>query len=263
MHNLKVEMQGKCRRLFYDKATGEALNVASGGGALLELTGDDLIIATYNDMTAPQRIGCIEEFYNPIPASKPLSVDLAKVGACHDAVTAHRVAKKDEADFVFDEGIKQFGIEIKSTEALRHALKVKEKLTKDKPEKDKEHTDTRFLHVLIDFEDKIINHTVLAIIVQPKHFHLDLGPIHIDIGKTTATFISLISLAWVVISVIYSLISIDLSSTLFNVVGGFAPSLISILFVVIFFYTLIKGVYPLKRMWSNTLNFDKTSPISK
>ncbi len=129
--------------------------------------------------------------------------------------------------------------------------------------KDKKHIDTRFLHVLIDFEEKIISHTVLAITVQPKHFHLDLGPIHIDIGKTTATFISLISLAWAVISVIYSLISIDLSSTLFNVVGGFTPSLISILFVVIFFYTLIRGVYPLKRMWSNTLNFDKTSPISK
>jgi len=129
--------------------------------------------------------------------------------------------------------------------------------------KDKKHIDTRFLHVLIDFEEKIISHTVLAITVQPKHFHLDLGPIHIDIGKTTASFISLISLAWAVISVIYSLISIDLSSSLFNIVGGVTPSLISILFVVIFFYTLIKGVYPLKRMWSNTLNFDKTSPISK
>ncbi len=134
---------------------------------------------------------------------------------------------------------------------------------KDNKKKDEKHADTRFLHVLIDFEDKIISHTVLAITVQPKHFHLDLGPIHIDIGKTTATFISLISLAWAVISVIHSLISIDLSSTLFNVVGGFTPSLISVLFVVILFYTLIKGVYPLKRMWSNTLNFDKTSPISK
>jgi len=133
----------------------------------------------------------------------------------------------------------------------------------DKKKKDKKHGETRFLHRLIDFENKIINHTVLAITVQPKHFHLYLGPIHVDIGKTTATFISIISLAWAVISVIYSLISVDISSTLFNVVGGFAPSLISILFVIIFFHTLIKGVYPLKRMWNNALNFDKASPISK
>ncbi len=133
----------------------------------------------------------------------------------------------------------------------------------DKKKRDKKHGETRFLHVLIDFEEKIISHTVLAITVQPKHFHLDLGPIHVDIGKTTATFISIISLAWAVISVIYSLISVDLSSTVFNVVGGFAPSLISIIFLIIFFYTLIKGVYPLKRMWNNALNFDKASPISK
>ena len=133
----------------------------------------------------------------------------------------------------------------------------------DKKKKDKKHGETRFLHILIDFENKIISHTVLAIIVQPKHFHLDLGPIHVDIGKTTATFISIISLAWAVISVIYSVLSVDLSSALFNVVGGFTPSLISVLFVIIFFYTLIKGVYPLKRMWNNALNFDKSSPISK
>jgi len=133
----------------------------------------------------------------------------------------------------------------------------------DKKKKDKKHGETRFLHILIDFENKIINHTILAITVQPKHFHLDLGPIHVDIGKTTATFISIISLAWTVISVIYSILSVDLSSALFNVVGGFAPSLISVFFVIIFFYTLTKGVYPLKRMWNNALNFDKSSPISK
>jgi hypothetical protein len=137
------------------------------------------------------------------------------------------------------------------------------KSDKKKTSKEKKQGEKRFLHLLIDFENKTICHEVLAITVQPKHFHLDLGPIHIDIGKTSATFISIISLSWAIISVVYSIFSIDLSSTLFNIVGGFAPSLVSILFVIIFFYTLIKGVYPLKKMVSSSLNFGKTTPISK
>jgi len=94
MHNLTVESQGKCRRLFFLKVDGDiplddagqpvpdeqpkagnVIGVASGGGALEDLTGDDLIIATFNDHTAPLRIGCIEEFFNTIPVRRPVCVD--------------------------------------------------------------------------------------------------------------------------------------------------------------------------------------------
>jgi hypothetical protein len=151
MHNLAVEMQGKCRRLFYAKtvmlnpdesvchAVGDVVGVASGGGALEELTGDALIVATYNDHTAPERIGCVEEFYSPVPSRKPLKVDMTKVQTCHDAVESHRVARKAEADFVFEKGITLFGSEQPTTESLRHTLKVQELHTRDNSDRVSDH----------------------------------------------------------------------------------------------------------------------------
>ena len=140
MHNRTVEMKGKCRRLFYAKV--DILNddgtvglpagrtwVASGGGAVEELTGDDLVIATCNDPTAPDRIGCVEQYYNPIPAPgkllKPLSIDLSKVEACRDAVTAHRAADQEKADFILECSI-ECGAECTRETDLRHVLKVAE-----------------------------------------------------------------------------------------------------------------------------------------
>jgi len=158
MHNTKIELQGKCRRLFFAKingpplldeagdptgrlqySAGDVIGVASGGGALEELTGDDLIIATYNDHTAPQRIGCIEEFFNPIPVATPLTIDLAKVQACYDAVDTHRAATKAEADFVFERGIKLFGNESPTTTNLQHVLKVQEMHTREQPSRTLDH----------------------------------------------------------------------------------------------------------------------------
>ena len=119
MHNWIVELHGKCRRLFYAKVdimapggepdfrAGDIVGIASGGGTIELLTGNDLIVATFNDHAAPERIGCVEEYYNPIPAKKPLTIDLSKVQACCDAVDAHRNAEKAEVDFVFETGIKR------------------------------------------------------------------------------------------------------------------------------------------------------------
>lgn len=155
MHNAKVELQGKCRRLFFTKVdmydppavsgdppvkmAGDVIGVASGGGALEALTGDDLLIATFNDHTAMERIGCIEEFFNCVPATKPLSIDLTKVQSCCDAVDAHRVAVKAEADFVFEKGIKLFGNESPTTADLRHVLKVQEVYTRENPNRASDH----------------------------------------------------------------------------------------------------------------------------
>ena len=143
-HNATIETQCKCRRLFYSKIdgpldeagepaylAGDVIAVASGGGALESLTGDDLVIATFNDHTAPERIGCIEEYYTPVPAAKPLHIDLAQVGACCDAVDAHRVAVAAEADFVFEQGINLTGGELRTSADLRHLLKIQEVRTRD------------------------------------------------------------------------------------------------------------------------------------
>jgi hypothetical protein len=158
MHNPKIELQSKCRRLFYAKVdgpipvdengdlqpdmqvkAGDVTGIASGGGTLEELTGNDLVIATFNDHTAAERIGCIEEFFNPLSVTKPLKIDLAKVQVCCDAVDAHRAAVKAEGDFVFENGIKLFGSEQPTTEALRHLLKVQEMHTRDKADRVSDH----------------------------------------------------------------------------------------------------------------------------
>ena len=122
MHNTKVASRGKCRRLFYSKVPGDAnptnpdlllvMGVASGGGGLMELSGDDLIIATFNEHHAPTRIGCVEEFFNPVPAAKPIWMDRRRVDACKAAVDNHRAAKQTELDYIEWAGVALFGSEL-------------------------------------------------------------------------------------------------------------------------------------------------------
>ena len=151
----RVELQGKCRRLFYAKSdfpmpvdedglaipdqqltAGAVLGIASGGGSLEALTGDELVIATFNDPTAPERIGCVEEYFNPHPVRVPLRIDLAKAQGCCDAVTAHRTAKQEEADFAFETSLTVLGYEVVGIENLRHQLKIAAVLARGTPRLD-------------------------------------------------------------------------------------------------------------------------------
>ena len=135
---------------------------------------------------------------------------------------------------------------------------------KERSKKDKKEGERRHLHVYIEFEDKVINRSILSIIVQPKHFHLDLGPLHLDISKQTAVVISFLSIIVAAISFIYTFLLIDPSSTASDYIGSIAPGLGSIIFIGIFLYTLFKeGLYPLKAKISYFLNFDKTGMLVK
>lgn len=135
---------------------------------------------------------------------------------------------------------------------------------KKRTKKDKKEGERRYLHVYIEYEKETINHSVLSIIVQPKHFHLDIGPLHLDISKKAAMLISLFSVIISVGSLIYTVFSIDPSSTLVDIMGNFAPGLGSIIFIGIFLFTLFKeGLYPLKEKVSYFLNFDKTGMLIK
>ncbi|MFX0025099.1 MAG: hypothetical protein ACFE8M_01700 [Candidatus Hermodarchaeota archaeon] len=135
---------------------------------------------------------------------------------------------------------------------------------KKKTKKEKKEGERRYLHIYINYEEKIINHTILSIIVQPKHFRLDLGPIHLNISKRTALIISFLSVVVAVASLIFTLFSIDTTSSFVDFVSNFAPGLGSILFVTIFLITLFKeGIYPLKEKISYFLNFDKTGVLIK
>lgn len=135
---------------------------------------------------------------------------------------------------------------------------------KERTKKDKKEGERRYLNVYIDFEGKTINHSVLSIIVQPKHFHLDIGPIHLDISKRAAVIVSFISVLVAVASLIYTFLSIDPSSSFVDVISNFSPGLGAFLFFGIFLYTLFKeGLYPLKEKISYFLNFDKSGMIIK
>ena len=133
---------------------------------------------------------------------------------------------------------------------------------KDRTKKDKKMGERRYLHVYIEFEDNVINHSVLSIIVQPKHFRLDIGPFHLNISKKTAAIISLLSIIVAVASLIFTIISFNPQSTFVDNVGNFAPGLGSLIFVIIFLVTLFKeGIYPLKEKISYFLNFDNAGLI--
>ncbi|MHA1931829.1 MAG: hypothetical protein ACW96X_04765 [Promethearchaeota archaeon] len=138
------------------------------------------------------------------------------------------------------------------------ALKSKQKKKKRKE------SERRFLNVYIEFEEKVISHTILSIIVQPKFFRLDIGPLHLNLSKKTAIIISFISILIAGISLAYMLLSVDPSSTFTDYLSGLAPGLGSIIFIVIFLYTLLKeGIYPLKEKISAFLNFDQTGVLIK
>ncbi len=133
-----------------------------------------------------------------------------------------------------------------------------------KEKKKKKESERRFLNVYIEFEEKIISHTILSIIVQPKYFRLELGPIHLNLSRKTAAIISFISILITGISFVYMFLSVGSSSSILDNLTRFAPGLGSIVFIVIFLYTLFKeGIYPLKEKISAFLNFDQTGVLIK
>ena len=135
---------------------------------------------------------------------------------------------------------------------------------KSKEKKKKKESERRFLNIYIEFEDKVISHSVLSIIIQPKYFRLELGPIHLNLSKKAALIISFISILIAGVSLVYTLLSISPSSGLTDYLGGFAPGLGSIVFFAIFLFTLFKeGIYPLKEKISSFLNFDQAGVLIK
>ncbi|KKL55248.1 hypothetical protein LCGC14_2257300, partial [marine sediment metagenome] len=137
-------------------------------------------------------------------------------------------------------------------------------LKSSKKRKKKREIERRFLNAYIVFEGKTISHTILSIIVQPKFFRLDLGPIHLNLSKKTALIISFISILIAGISLVTILLSINPSSNFTDILGGLVPGLGSIIFVAIFLITLFKeGIYPLKEKISSLLNFDQTGVLIK
>ncbi len=127
-----------------------------------------------------------------------------------------------------------------------------------KSKKEKKEGEKRFLHIYIDFEDNNVSHSVLSITVQPKHFHLDIGPFHLDMSKAQAILVSIISILITVGSAVYSIYTLDIGSPTTDILTSFVPGIGALIFLVTFIYTLLtEGVFPIKEQVSSLLNFDK------
>ncbi|MBN1800164.1 MAG: hypothetical protein JW891_01580 [Candidatus Lokiarchaeota archaeon] len=136
--------------------------------------------------------------------------------------------------------------------------------TKSERLKKMKESERRFLNVYIHFEGELLSHTILSIIVQPKHFKLKLGPLSVNLNKGTAIVISIASIVVSVLLLTYSIFTLDPTSmTGVDYLTGLVPQIGSILFVVIYMYTLVKGIYPIKQQFSGLLNFDKGSGFEK
>jgi hypothetical protein len=133
-------------------------------------------------------------------------------------------------------------------------LPIKSRMLKKK----KKEGEKRFLHVYVDFEGVTVSHSILSITVQPKHFHLDVGPFHFNLTKTQAMLISVISILITAVSVGYSLFTLDVSSPTTDLLTGVVPGIGSFIFLATFIYTLFKeGIYPIQQQVNSLLNFDK------
>jgi hypothetical protein len=140
--------------------------------------------------------------------------------------------------------------------------KTKKKLLKKKEEH------RNYLHILINYEGEEVNHTVLSIIVQPKQFQIKLGPLRLNVSKTTAMVLSFLSVLIATLSAVYSIFSIqdslNTSSSSFQILSDVAPGFGGFLLMAIYFLLIFKkSIYPLKEKWSDFINFDQGTPIMK
>ena len=125
-------------------------------------------------------------------------------------------------------------------------------------------SERRFINVYIDFEGNTISHTILSVIVQPKHFRMKFGPITFNMNKGTAIAVSLVSITISVLLLLYSLLTLDITEiTGADIITGVIPQISSFIFVGFFLYTVIQGVYPIKQQFEGLLNFDKDTSITK
>lgn len=140
--------------------------------------------------------------------------------------------------------------------------KTKKKLLKKKEEQ------RNYLHIFINYEGQEVNHTVLSIIVQPKQFQIKLGPLRLNVSKTTAMVLSFLSVLIATLSAVYSVFSIqdslNTSSSSLQILSDIAPGFGGFLLMAIYFVLIFKkSIYPLKEKWSDFINFDHGTPIMK
>ncbi len=127
--------------------------------------------------------------------------------------------------------------------------KTEEGTGMNKP-KNQKGPDERNLHVMVTYEGDVVNHTVLGVMIQPKHYQIKLGPIRINVSKPIAMLISVITSIAASYSVISGILNATASPTVEQAVGSIAPGLVSWIAIIMYFVALIKAIKPLKNTWT-------------
>jgi len=136
-----------------------------------------------------------------------------------------------------------------------------EDLERELSKKEIKHGEKRFLHIEVEFEERIVSHSVLAIKVQPKHFSMKMGPFNLNLSKNQMLMISFVSILITAISAAYTLLTMDFSAA--GSSGGttsMIPGLSSLSFLMTFLVTLYKkGLRPIQHKIAELGALDKPS----
>ncbi len=132
---------------------------------------------------------------------------------------------------------------------------------KKKPKK--KGLDQRNLHVMVTYEGDTVNHTVLGVTVQPKHYQIKLGPITLNVSKPLAMLISVATSAVASYSVITGVMKTTASPSLTDAVANVAPGAASWVAIIMYFVALAKAIKPLKQTWASAFAAGKLPGMMK
>ena len=132
-----------------------------------------------------------------------------------------------------------------------------------KRKKRKKGLDERHLHVMVTYEGDTVNHTVLGVTVQPKHYQIKLGPFHINVSKPVAMLISVATSAAASYSIITGVMKTTESPSLTDAVANVAPGMAFWVAIIMYFVALAKAIKPLKQTWQSAFAAGKLPGMMK
>lgn len=175
-----------------------------------------------------------------------------------------KLVPNNEEDFEIHpiESIIEIKEDQRSQPTLIFSINALKKSDVGKTKKELKKGDKRVINIIIEFEEKVVSHTAMVMKVQPKHFALDLGPIQLNLSKTQALMISILSMVITGISTVYTLLTTDFSTSSAGGLEGMIPGGGSLIFLVSFLVTLLKkGVFPMKHKLAEMGSMNKPAII--
>ncbi len=132
-----------------------------------------------------------------------------------------------------------------------------------KKKQKKKGPDQRHLHVTVTYEGDTVNHTVLGVTVQPKHYQIKLGPITLNVSKPVAMLISVAISVAASYSVIMGVMKTNAAPSVPAALENIAPGAASWVAIAMYFVALAKAIKPLKKTWESAFAAGKLPGMMK